>query len=272
MRIRSIKPEFWRSRDITSLPVPDRLLFVGLWSYVDDNGVGRDEEPSIIADLFADDMFRDSRETVARVSRGLQTLSDAGLIARYTHDGRPFLYITTWESHQRIDRPAKPRFPRPDADRVILATVPRESRDTPATGAGEQRNRGTEEQEQTLAHSQASEPARSTPTRFEEFWQAYPRRVGKQTAKAKYAAAVKRASEDDVIDGAHRLASDPNLPEVTFIPHPATWLARNGWEDEPLPSRARTSDRQGDILRGEMERAIVAEAARAARPRLEIAQ
>ena len=33
MRIRSIKPEFWRSDDITALSLEDRLLFIGLWSY-----------------------------------------------------------------------------------------------------------------------------------------------------------------------------------------------------------------------------------------------
>ena len=70
MRIRSIKPEFWRSEDVARLTWHDRLLFIGLWSYVDDNGVGIDHEPSIIGDLFAADMFSDPRETVARVSRG----------------------------------------------------------------------------------------------------------------------------------------------------------------------------------------------------------
>ena len=30
MRIRSIKPEFWRSEDIADLTVEDRLLFIGL--------------------------------------------------------------------------------------------------------------------------------------------------------------------------------------------------------------------------------------------------
>ena len=42
MRIRTVKPEFWRSEDVSRLPVADRLLFIGLWSYVDDNGVGVD--------------------------------------------------------------------------------------------------------------------------------------------------------------------------------------------------------------------------------------
>ncbi len=69
MRIRSIKPDFWRSEDISSLRVEDRLLFIGLWSYVDDNGVGVDRDALIAADLFADDLSRDPRETLARVSR-----------------------------------------------------------------------------------------------------------------------------------------------------------------------------------------------------------
>src|SRR3954453_4559505 len=84
MRIRSIKPEFWRSGDITSLPVEDRLLFIGLWSYFDDNGVGRDDEALILADLFPHDWLEDPRETLARVSRGLQNLFDRGLVTRYS--------------------------------------------------------------------------------------------------------------------------------------------------------------------------------------------
>ena len=160
MRIRSIKPEFWRSVDITSLDIADRFLFIGLWSYVDDNGVGVDDDAAIIGDLFARDMFRDSRETVARVTRGLETLSAAGLIDRYTVSGRPFLFITNWEKHQRIDRPGKPRFPRPDDENAILATPSRDPRETPSTGTGEQGNRGTEEQGSS---SSSSEVADATP-------------------------------------------------------------------------------------------------------------
>lgn len=71
MRIRSIKPEYWRSRSISCLSLEDRLLFIGLWSYVDDNGVGLDRLSTITADLFADDLERDPRGAFARVSRGL---------------------------------------------------------------------------------------------------------------------------------------------------------------------------------------------------------
>lgn len=150
MRIRSIKPEFWRSADIADLTVEDRLLFIGLWSYVDDNGVGRDVTAIIAADLFAFDLSRDSRDTLARVERGLANLSEAGRIIRYEVEGYQYLEIVNWRKHQRIDKPNKPRFPHADAEhaaiRDTLATPSRMIRETPAPGTEEQGNRGTGEQ------------------------------------------------------------------------------------------------------------------------------
>lgn len=149
MRIRSIKPEFWRSDDVSALNAEDRLLFIGLWSYVDDNGVGVDKLATVAADLFASDIERDPSETFARVSRGLQNLFEGGLIERYEANGKRFLHITNWEKHQRIDKPNKPRYPLPTSDNAILATPSRESPETPAPGAVEQRSRGAEEQSST---------------------------------------------------------------------------------------------------------------------------
>ena len=150
MRIRSIKPEFWRSEDIADLTVEDRLLFIGLWSYVDDNGVGIDRLADVCADLFALDLERDPPETFARVSRGLQNLSEAGRIVRYTVEGKSYLHITNWSKHQRIDKPNKARYPHPDAENATIreevATPSRHPRETPAPGTEEQGNRGTGEQ------------------------------------------------------------------------------------------------------------------------------
>ena len=82
MRIRSIKPEFWRSDDIAQLDISARLTFIGLWSYVDDNGVGSDLL-SLVADLYAADLARNPQETLDRVSCNLHELSDGGQIVRY---------------------------------------------------------------------------------------------------------------------------------------------------------------------------------------------
>jgi len=73
---------------------------------------------------------------------------------------------------------------------------------------------------------------------FDTFWAAYPRKVGKATARQAFDKAVRRTGNPArVIEGARRLAADPNLPEREFIPHPPTWLNRDGWEDEPFPAR-----------------------------------
>jgi hypothetical protein len=48
MRIRSTKPEFWRSERIASVNWDARLVLKGLESYVDDNGVGVDDIALIV--------------------------------------------------------------------------------------------------------------------------------------------------------------------------------------------------------------------------------
>ena len=50
---------------------------------MDDNGVGKDIDYDIIGDLFAADLIKDPRETVARVSRALARLSGGGVRLRY---------------------------------------------------------------------------------------------------------------------------------------------------------------------------------------------
>ena len=172
MRIRSIKPDFWRSKDISDLTTwDDRFLFIGLWSYVDDNGVGLDRLSLITTDLFADDVERDPSETFARVSRGLQNLSESNRIVRYESEGRKYLQIVNWTKHQRIDKPNKARYPAFDPltcenvdIRESVARVSRgssESQELPSPGAGEQGSRGTGEQGNsgTSESSAPSEPA-----------------------------------------------------------------------------------------------------------------
>ncbi|MEE8666888.1 MAG: hypothetical protein SOI13_01370 [Bifidobacterium mongoliense] len=147
MRIRTIKPEFWRSDDIAMLPIFDRLLFIGLWSYVDDNGVGRYHLIDICADLFAPDLARDSQETLKRVSEGLRRLSDHHMIDVYEASGRKFVSVTNWGKHQKVNHPNTPRYPRPSNDsQPLLFDSPEtllKPQETLLPGTGEQGNRGT---------------------------------------------------------------------------------------------------------------------------------
>lgn len=71
---------------------------------------------------------------------------------------------------------------------------------------------------------------------FEQFWQTYPRKAGKRTAVTAYERASKRAATEKINAGAARYRDDPNrLRQYTAFP--ATWLNRDGWDDDPLPPR-----------------------------------
>jgi hypothetical protein len=125
-----------------------------------------DDYRQIAADLFAlEDDPKDIRDFVRD---GLATLSRASLVVRYEIDGKRYFYISSWDRHQRVDRPNKPRYPRPP-DGYIPPTSPddlksgnadpdsRDPRDTFATpspsGTEEQGNRGTGEVPPTAAHA-----------------------------------------------------------------------------------------------------------------------
>jgi hypothetical protein len=158
-RIRSIRPEFWKSEAIACHDMFTRLVFIGLWNYVDDNGVGIDNWRLVAAELFP---LEEDFATVSRDLRdSLARLADAGRITRYTVDGKRYFAVANWDEHQKVDRPGKARYPRPDAPGAAptppesrgntnppepqpepLATVSRQSRETPSTGEGEKGRRG----------------------------------------------------------------------------------------------------------------------------------
>lgn len=116
-RIRSIKPEFWKSEAIAMHTFRARLTFIGLWTYVDDNGVGIDNPKLVAAELFA--LEDDPREALANVREDLARLHEAGRIRRYTVDSKAYLAIVNWREHQKIDKPGKPRYPEPDDPRAV---------------------------------------------------------------------------------------------------------------------------------------------------------
>ena len=162
LRIRSTKPEYWRSERIASVSWDARLVLKGLESYVDDNGVGRDDLALIVGDLFQRDLLREPSRTVARVTEAISELHQAGLLHRYEGNGSQLLFVSFWESFQRVDKPQPGRNPRPDGtmnykDSVIRESVatPREDSRTFAPVTGEQGNRGTGEQSSSSDSAEA---------------------------------------------------------------------------------------------------------------------
>lgn len=70
---------------------------------------------------------------------------------------------------------------------------------------------------------------------FELFWECYPRRVGKLDAMRAWAQTAGQRPDIEQIIAAveqHARSSQWTRDGAAYIPHPATWLRRGGWEDE----------------------------------------
>ncbi|MCL4853372.1 MAG: hypothetical protein KJZ78_18610 [Bryobacteraceae bacterium] len=77
---------------------------------------------------------------------------------------------------------------------------------------------------------------------FAEFWETYPRKVGKAAA-LRIAGKVAKFPKDReaIMAGLTRQLPELQSREPQYIPHAATWLNQRRWEDEPeSPTQALT--------------------------------
>jgi hypothetical protein len=228
MRIRSIRPEFWSSEDVAAMSWDTRLVFIGLWSYVDDNGVGRDLERLITTALFPLD--GDLPESSRRVTGALRHLSDHGQITRYVVDGKAYLHISSWSKHQRIEKASLGRYPLPTCDNVEFPepspTTTGALPDPSTPGEGEKGRRGE------VNTSAPDKPTRHVyPDDFLLFWEQYPKKVSKDSALKQWKLALKRATAEDIILGAKRYRENPTRSQQ-FTKDPDGWLSAGKWADE----------------------------------------
>lgn len=123
-RIRTIKPEFPLSESIGRLSRDARLLFILLWTLVDDSGRTRGGLAIIRGALFPYD-----DDAAQKIAGWMDELVREDLVAYYEVEGTKYLEIRNWLKHQKIDRPTPSRLPAFDesstSTRRILDAGPR---------------------------------------------------------------------------------------------------------------------------------------------------
>lgn len=95
----------------------------------------------------------------------------------------------------------------------------------------------------------------SDPDQFETFWRTFPRHTAKGLARKAYAKASLKVAPAVILAALLAQIDAGGFPDdPKFIPHPATWLNQERYEDEILPRR-RTAFRNGalELLAREME-------------------
>jgi hypothetical protein len=81
------------------------------------------------------------------------------------------------------------------------------------------------------------EKLRAIDVLFEEFWKAYPRKVGKPKAKemwCRYHAHIFRDYARQIMEGLELWKKSGEWNDPRFIPYPATFLNQRRWEDKPI--------------------------------------
>ncbi len=97
-RIRSVKPEFFRSRKLSERSVRARLTFIGLWTVCDDEGRYEYEPELLKADLWP----FEAKVTAAAVEADVQELAGRSFVCVYESAGKRYLHVVNWHEHQKI--------------------------------------------------------------------------------------------------------------------------------------------------------------------------
>ncbi len=256
-RIRTLKPEFWSSPGVETLDPFARLLFVAMWNWADDYGVGVANPRELLGFAFP----LDEQITVGDVRGWLDDIARVFGVEFYEVDRRAYYAIPSWEKHQKIDRRSTRKFPGPPPKTPVSGTLHRDTAETHESpprarrdaGAGteEQRNRGTEEigtEEHGDASAALIPPPPPQPDHFNEFWAWWPRKDGKAEARKAWEKARRSERPEVLVQRARAYAESPHRPERQYVPHASTWLNQRRWEDPlPLPPERRApADRRID--------------------------
>ena len=244
-RIRTIKPEFWVDDVMVELPLETRLLFVGLWNFVDDEGFIEDKPKRIKMQIFpADDVL---------IEDSLSALVDSGRLHAFDSDQGPILQVANWSRHQKINRPTPTRF---------TGITPKNGRDSVSThgyvsehsrGKGKER-KGRERKGKEITPLPPSGELVRLPTPFDQVWESWPKKTEKDRSQSEYAKHVR-----DVPDLASLIATFGDAyartTEKHYIPSLAAWLHRKRWTDElPQPRDGGSRVQQGLSVADELRR------------------
>lgn len=221
----------------------DLLVLLILANHANDSG---EAWPSVAR------VARVARVSVSTARRSIRTLERLGEVQTVVSPGRPNRYRLTLADPGQIDRPS---LDATGADPgQIDRPTPVRLTDTPVTGDRGPRSWVTAEpsmnRQETSTRAQAPD-ARAEG--FDEAWAVYPRKIGREAARRKYAATLRKgASAADLLTAARNYASACAGTDTRFVKHGATFFGRDEpWRDyltagpEPPAERATIADEVG---------------------------
>jgi hypothetical protein len=117
-RIRTVKPEFWTDEKVVSLSPLARLLFIGLWNFVDDDGRGEYSPKRLKMQILPSD--------AADITELLGEIRREKMILIYTIDDKEYFQVCGFAKHQKVDKRSPSKLPPPPNSAEFPRVVPTE--------------------------------------------------------------------------------------------------------------------------------------------------
>lgn len=215
MRNRMIKKEFWTDDKILELEPVERLLFIGIWNFSDDEGVLKNNSKVLKAQIFpADDI------TAEDINLVIKNMVKIGLLL--INNDATLLKVKNWEDHQKINRPTPSKY------KFVPGETASFTEDSVITHGALTTNRI----EKNIKKKNIIHQSKKKDELFDTWYDKYPRKVGKQAAiKAFNRLTLKNKKiAIDKLDShiKHWIKTDT---EMEHIPHPSTWLNQERFDD-----------------------------------------
>ncbi|OZG68225.1 hypothetical protein [Bifidobacterium eulemuris] len=268
MRIRTIRPEFYESESMGNVSWDARFVFECLWSYVQDNGVNRDNARLIRGAC----MPYDGNEALPRIEAALDELERVGCIVRYEYAGKRLLWIPTFREYQKISNPSAcplksppelgiepSRFCEERADTVSSSQTLTDPDTNPYSENGGISTTVSSSQTLTDPDTNPSSSSKGSSSDsgsgnnpsyarardviprdpdFEKFWAVYPNHDYEDAARREFHKVIHRTEDRPsiaaLIAGAQLAAQLDNPPQARW------WLHDGGWKNKPKPARKPT--------------------------------
>lgn len=270
-RARNIKPGFFRNADLAELPVEARLLFIGLWTISDRDGRLNDRPKQIKMEIYPGDSFD--------VDSLLQKLHDSKFIQRYEVNNIKYIHILNFVKHQNphvkeqaseIPSPVMPGASTVQVqDKPVVCTEVATLNPSSLNPESLLLNpespllnpeplKPIPEKKPTVANA----PRGERETCFDQFWEAYPAKVGRGDAIKAWKKITSLIPETlELILQA--LSWQRDCPawlknDGQYIPNPATYLNGKRWLDEPRKQSPPGTTEVGRPLTRDEGRAIAA--------------
>lgn len=225
-RCRNIKPGLWLNEELADISITARYLFPALWCHADKEGRLEYRPKKLKAEIFPYDNIN--------IQSLIVELHGKKFIEIYEHEGQLFINIPNFKKHQNPHPKEKAsELPAPINiciyDRNLKQFIYMES------------NLIIPFPSDVLIPIPSSTDDKSSSSSsddvFSQFWKIYPRKEGKGDAEKAWKKIKKPSETFFAIESAlsWQVPSEQwTKDNGKFIPHPASYLNKRRWEDEPL--------------------------------------